>query len=124
MLQITQAQMDAFEEIQIKRLKDDLIVHFDKYFAEETQHFDGEQLSQFILDGIKEARSFGIEIEKQICVFLNIKVLLKVFEPYNQETHGWVIDILNNEEMGNPSARLNQLSDVVDSYLERLAGGG
>ncbi len=121
MLKITQAQMDVFENIQLDRLRNDLIIHLDKYFIEEIQHIEREQLSQFVMDVIIEARSYGVEIEKQICMFLNIKVLLKIYEPFNQSPYEEIVDILNNEELGSPTARLDQLSEIVDSYLEQIA---
>lgn len=119
MLQITPAQMDALEEIQIKRLRDDIIKHLHENFEENIEQVDREQLLQFVYDSIKEARTYGIEIEEDAYVFINVKVVLKIYCPYDNEEHGWVVNTLTNKEVGSPSDRLENLCKLVDAYLNQ-----
>jgi len=123
MLTMSKDQMDIFEDIQRYRFRDEMRVHFEQFYPDQTQDIDKEQFSTFIIDSIKEAQDFGLESKKRICIFLNIKVLMKVSEPFNRERHGWVLDIMADYKIGNVGNRLDKLSDVVDAQLKRMEGG-
>lgn len=115
---ITEEQMAFFDNKHVGRFRDRMLKHFKENFAEETQHLNQNQMSRFITDGVDEAYSYDICSCKNVCIFLNIKVLLKVYDEFNEEQHKWILDILKNERLDNPDVRINVLADRVDTLLE------
>jgi len=120
MLSITNDQMKRLEAKHIERFKSELKVYVEKNFPLEIKALNNEPLMAFLDMGINEARLYGLTSESDICVFFNIKFLLNIFVPYTVNAHHWIVSILNNETLGNPSARLAHLCERVDSYLDAL----
>lgn len=123
MLKISPEQLEAFETFHLNKFRDEMLAHFAKHFPERTDHLDKAVFSKYIEDGIDEAQAYGLTTKKQICKFLNIKILMKTEVPFNQETHGWVVKILKDKELGKPVDRLNHLGDLVNADIERMEGG-
>lgn len=80
MFKITEAQTQFFRDKHIGMFRDKMLRHFAKRFAEETKHLNQNQLARFIVDGIEEAERYQIYSQQDVCVFLNIKILLQVYK--------------------------------------------
>ncbi|HEY5604879.1 MAG TPA: hypothetical protein VIM41_17380 [Gammaproteobacteria bacterium] len=118
MLQITQEQMDALNALHLNRFKTRLVQHLDEHFPGHLRALASAERAEFLDHGIAEANAFDLKSEQDICIFFNIKMLLNVRGPFNSEAHGWVINILNDKQNGEPSERLAHLGAQVDAYLD------
>ena len=120
MLIIRKEQMEVFDTIFVNRFRDSMLKHFKENFPEETQYFTQDQMNRFILDGVNEGYEYGLTSKQDLCVFLNVKILLKVSGPISESEHDWAVDILNNDSLDSPAARIKYLSKSTDLHLENL----
>ena len=121
MLAITPEQFEAFEKFHINKFRDEMLAHFAEHFPGRTEHLDKEAFTKYIEDGIDEAMAYGLTTKKQICRFLNIKVLMKAKVPFDKDVHGWAVKILRDKKtIREPEDRLAHLGDLVDAEIERM----
>lgn len=121
MLEITWEQLDALDEFYQAKFRDELLVHFAEEFPHRTAHLDQKVFAKYIEDSIDEASSYGLTLKHDVCVFINIKVLMKAKAPFDKKNHGWVIDIMHDKSILEPSDRLNKLADIVEVEIERMS---
>jgi hypothetical protein len=93
--------------------------HLRRCFPELCLELGDSSVLQAIHYGIKRASVYGITIERDVCLFIDLMFLLGKHY-YNDPSLPWVAEILHDEAMPDPSGRVRML---YDESLSRLGKG-
>ena len=109
---VRQAQVAAMVEAAISEYVDRVAAHLRRCFPDETQRLSAA-LPLFIRDGIARARNYGFTSERDICNFIDLRLL---FGP-DFESDAWAKRGLNDLNVKDPTARMDCLYEAARQSL-------
>jgi hypothetical protein len=115
MLVVRQIQMDAVREGLLRRFEDTMLVHVREFFPERCAELGKESTREWIRCGIDRARGYGIEIEKDVCKYVDVSF---VFGHDFDTKETWAPPILRSDAPG--SDRLQALFNAALAEAERV----
>lgn len=120
MLKIRQEQLEALRQVPRQAFEDDMVAHFERYFALQATLLGEQRLRTVIRKGIVRAGEHELRTRRQICFYISIMLLLGSEFDVDPQLP-WATQRLSDRRM-HPSARILRLYDEVSDYLDRTAG--
>lgn len=117
MLIIRQEQMEVLKEYMTKRFEDLMVSHLNVYFSKECQALGEEEVRKKIRDGIDQAKTHGIMIERDVSRYINL-ILLFGSNFDKDPAFPWAGNILKDESIGGPSQRMNMLYEEAAKHID------
>lgn len=94
-------------------------LHLRQYFPQQCQQLGDQHLRDAIEFGIDRARSYGIELERDVCIYLDLMFTFGV--EFDREIP-WAAGILH--QPGDPSAKVQKLFEEAAHHVQKAVGSG
>jgi hypothetical protein len=121
MLVILKDQMQAFELIDPKSFEESMLEHVREYFPKIVEVAGEEKILVFNRRSHERAKEYGFATRHEVYLFIDFMVMLgSGFDADPQLP--WAADILQDESIPDPTARIDQLYDTVIRYLDQVVG--
>ena len=116
MLTIRQEQWEALRLGRVEDFKCRMRQHLHEFFTLQCQALGEAGIGNLIDVGTSRASTYGIEIERDVCVFIDL--MIELGQDFDSDAHlPWVEEILNDPDMPDPSGRIRRLYDESRRYL-------
>ncbi len=113
-LTIRQAQMDVFSQVEVQKFEDWMVSHLKQFFFRECRSLGELQLRDLIQYGIKSAARHQITIERDVCKFIDLMIVLgRDFDTDGRNV--WAHEILAHEK--EPANKVQALHAAAVTYL-------
>jgi len=120
MLIIRKEQVGAFNKAMLERFENLMVDHLAMYFPDQCEKMGEESVREAILYGMERAKTYGIIIEQDISMYLNLMFTFgRDFDKDSALT--WMAEILNNENLG-ASSRMKVLYTEAEKNLSSAHG--
>ncbi|WP_395339617.1 hypothetical protein PN836_014955 [Ningiella sp. W23] len=120
-IQLTQTQIEAFDQIAQQRVLNDMCAHIKTFFPSHYADLAPDNHLRFCKDVVKKAASFGYETERNIFMFLNIMIMLG--EDFDTKPEfQWARDILT-DPIPEPEYNIEALADAALKWTQQRAKG-
>jgi len=117
MLTIRKEQMDAFSQAMLKQFENQMVIHLNSNFPNETKEISEGELRTFIQEGIEQAEQYQITLEDDVRRYLEFIVMYGQNFDTNPDT-AWTCEILHTKELDG-TAKM----DLIDEReLEMVRG--
>lgn len=121
MLIIRKQQMDAFADEMLNRFNAQILHHVRSFFPEQCNILGEEGIKEAIRYGIDRAASYGIEIERDVCLYIDL--MFAFGRDFDKDPElPWSGEILSDEAMPDPTGRINMLHETSLRYVREAAG--
>jgi hypothetical protein len=116
MLVIRQEQLDVFERRGVRELEEKIVAHVRAFFPERAAAMDATALRSCVEDGVQRAVRRGIELEHDICVYVDLVV---VFGPGFEDDDGYPwAKVLVEDSPASPGERVHVAMEGAVAYLQ------
>ncbi len=116
MLLIRKEQMDVLRANMLKQFENLMVSHLKKYFPKKCEVLEEDGLRKTIRYGIEQAKLYGIVIESDVSLYLNLMFTFgKDFD--KSESYPWAPEILKNEDFGGPRQRIKLLYKEAEKHI-------
>jgi len=122
MLHVRKEQMQAFEQVALKRIEDSMVEHLRKFFPDECELLGEDGTRQTIRYGLKRAGEYGIISERDVCIYTDVMFAFgRDFDSDHQ--FPWAAQILNDESLKNrPSEKIDKLYEAASTNFQKAIG--
>ena len=117
MLKIRAEQMAVLEAYMTRQFENKMIVHLRKNFPNETQESSENELRSFTQVGIRQAKGYGVELEKDIQGYLEMMMIYGIDFDANPKT-AWAGEILRTKDIDG-TTKMNRLDDYELNLLRK-----
>ena len=111
MLTIRKEQMEALSEYKTKMFEDRVVVRVNGLFPEECEALEEPEVREIVQYGIQQAEQYGIVSEGDVCLYIDLMFVFGRDMDKDPELL-WANEILNNERLSDPTAKVNRLYDA------------
>ena len=116
MFKIRKEQLDALSQASLKGFEERMVVHLNKFFQPQCRPLGEVKVREWIHYGIQRAKSYGIISERDVCKYIDLMFAFgRDFD--KDRNYSLALQILTDEEITDPTQRINKLFDTA---LERL----
>ena len=114
MLTIRPEQLVVLSQPQVKRFEDWMLAHLKKFFPKESEVAGESGLRETIQHGIKQAATYGITTERDVCKYIDLMIVLgRDFD--QDEKFPWAGQILKTRN--SPSIKTSVLVETAKKKL-------
>ena len=117
MLKIRARQFGIFSKSAIIDFEERMKLHLKKFFPEHCAALGDEDLVEMIRYGIESAEKYQIEIERDVCIYIDLMFTLGQEFDTDPELP-WVAEILGSEDIPSPTARIDALYEETQRQLQ------
>ena len=117
MLTIRKEQTEAMRRPLVEQRIVDLVAHVKQDFPEETRGQSDEELYDRIEETLKRAERYDITSDRDVYKYVNISMIYGIDFNEQDETD-WTADYLTDQEVTNPTHRMDRLYSEVIRRLE------
>ncbi len=123
MIIIRKEQTESFEADARDRFFVLMQDHLSRYFPTHCVALGPAGVHRAIQAGIERARQYEIVSECDVCKFIDLQF---AFGQYfdSDGTCPWATDVLNDPDIRNPKARIDDLMDKAQAHLSSVQGKG
>lgn len=119
MLTIRKEQMAVFRGPAVKAFEERMVAHLGRCFPKQCRALSEPELRETIQYGIKAAAKYGIIIERDVCRYIDLMVVLG--RDFDRDPKlPWASSILNNRALKDPGYKLERLSKA---FKRQVHGG-
>ncbi len=116
MLVIRKEQMDVLDQYMLNTFENLLVDHLNRYFPEKCGELGEEGLRETIRYGIKRAEDYGIVIEHQVSLYINLMFMFN--RDFDQDPAlPWASEILLDPSLKGTSAKMETLYREAERHL-------
>lgn len=109
------AQLTEFNERAQSGFVDRMLSHWDRCFSDFVRDRDKADLKALVDDGTNRAAIYGIVAERDVCLFLDVMLILGPrFE--NNPSYPWARHALRSPHLTDPSQRVRFLWACAEDY--------
>jgi hypothetical protein len=98
----------------LKQFENLMVTHLKKFFPKKCAKLEEDGLRKTIRYGIEQAKFYGIVIENDVSLYLN---LMFTFGKDFDKTYPWASKILKNENYGGPRQRTKHLYKEAGNHV-------
>lgn len=121
MLKIRPEQMETLEQVRFKHFEDEMLKHIKEHFSNHWRMIGEIQLRKVIQYAAKQAKTYSLTTEREVCLYLNLMLLLgSDFDTDIQLP--WAVKVLKEESTEVPFMKIKRLYQVAMDYLDRVVG--
>ena len=121
MLVMRETQMATFEQAAIHNFENRLLEHLKEFFPRHCEIFGEEQVRKVIRLGIERAEQYELVSERDLHLYVGLMFMLGSY--FDQDPQlPWAAKILKDENIADPSDRIDQLHDRAMAFLNEAAG--
>ncbi|MFK7753053.1 MAG: hypothetical protein AB8B51_10945 [Sedimentitalea sp.] len=118
MLTFTPTQMDAFRSMPRAAFVAKMKTHLNRFFPSHCEALDEDELVEAIEHGIKRAKSYKIESQRDVCLYIDLMFAFgRDFD--RDKALPWVRDILSSTDTDWQSPRIDRLHKRALAELAR-----
>jgi hypothetical protein len=116
MLVIRKRQMAVFEQVEIKKFVDCMVIHLKKFFPKQCEALGEPGLRETVQHGIKRAKAYGITSKRDVYKYVDLMVVFgRDFD--TDKRYPWAGEILQ-KQLG-PGVRIEALHQAARKQLRR-----
>ena len=116
MLLIRNEQIETLSEHLLRGFEERMIIHLRSKFPDQVQPMKKDDLLKFIRYGLKQAQQYGIEIEWDICRYVECMVRYGPFFDMADD-FTWAAAILNDHGLSG-TIKMDKIDDYEDANLK------
>lgn len=121
MLVMREAQMTTFEQAAIHNFENRLLEHLKEFFPRHCEILGDEQVRKVIRLGIERAEQYEVVSERDLHLYVGLMFMLGSY--FDQDPQlPWAGKILKDEDVVEPSDRIDKLHDRAMAFLNEAAG--
>jgi hypothetical protein len=121
MLHIRNEQMQAFEQVALKRFKDSMVEHIKKNFPKPIELAGEQAVRETVRLGLDRSKAYGLKTEHEICLYVDLMIMLGTGFDTDPQLP-WAAATLNDETVSSSVKRVEKLYDKAMEYLNRVVG--
>lgn len=121
MLKIRKEQYEELGKISLKRFEDSMVEHIKEFFPNYYEIYEEPTIRKVIQYGIDRAENYGFTTERNVSLYVNLMFMLGSNFDVDPQLP-WVVAILKDQLIIDPSTRIDRLSNKALDYLDRVAG--
>ncbi len=121
MLVMREAQMTTFEQAAIHNFENRLLEHLKEFFPKHCEILGEDQVRKVIRLGIEQAEQYEVVSERDLHLYVGLMFMLGSY--FDQDPQlPWAGKILKDEDIVDPSDRIDKLHDRAMAFLNEAAG--
>ena len=121
MLVIRETQMAVFEQAAVRNFENRLLEHVEKFFPKHREIQGEEPARRVIRLGIERAEPYGLVSERDLHLYVGLMFMLGGY--FDQDPQlPWAAQMLADENIVDPSTRVDLLHDRAMAFLNEAAG--
>ena len=120
MVVIRKEQMDQMGDEEYRKFEQKMIAHLNEFFPDECKELGEEEVRKAIAYGVNRAASYGIEIERDVCNYIDL--MFAIGKDYDTDPEEpWAGQILNDGSFDTPTEKVNTLYDEALRRIDEVA---
>lgn len=121
MLKIRKEQMGAFSFQALESFEDRIVARLNTFSPDHCQALGEEKTRKAIRYGIKRAASYGIEFERDVCLYID--QMFAFGQDFDKDPNlPWAAEILTDETIFGPTSRIDKLHETSLRHVREAAG--
>ena len=117
---IRKEQEIALENAATREFEEKMRIHLQKFFPDHCKALGEEGVLDAIRHGMRRAASYGVEIERDVCLYID--QMFAFGRDFDTDPDlPWAAEILTDEEMPDPTERINLLHNTSLRYVKMAA---
>ncbi|MDS4026630.1 MAG: hypothetical protein RKO25_06565 [Candidatus Contendobacter sp.] len=121
MLVMREAQMTTFEQAAVHNFENRLLEHLKEFFPKHCEILGDEQVRKVIRLGIERAEQYEVVSERDLYLYVGLMFMLGSYFDEDPQLP-WAGKILKDEDIVDPSDRIDRLHDRAMAFLNEAAG--
>lgn len=113
--------MTALEQVAVRNFENRLLEHLEAFFPKNCEILGKEQVCKVVQLGIERAEQYGLVTERDLHLYVGLMFMLGSY--FDQDPQlPWAAQILADENIVDPSVRVDRLHDRAMAFLNEAAG--